>query len=363
MMKREAYPAAKAISATLHAYFARLREKAHSKGIEQIAHLPDADDIEAVIDTAFWASLRREEGHLTRISLAFLPVNQAQHPLVFERPLALSPPALTRIALAVERPGLHLGVWREQSGLCIWGATRGIPLFCFVVEVAEPGLLVIKHHSGGESRKFINVAVLEGDQIKLVEERSSARSAPPPVLKSLLQLDTSATGPHFATTMLQLAVSMREHGRGGLLLIVPADTEAWRTSIIQPVPYAISAQFNERAEDDPAIAAVGGLTAVDGAVLLNSRYEVLGFGAKIVQRKGRPRVEQVMVTEPIQGALPVFVHPDELGGTRHLSAAQFVHDQRDAVALVASQNGRFTAFEWSTSDSMVRAHRVESLLL
>jgi len=57
------------------------------------------------------------------------------------------------------------------------------------------------------------------------------------------------------------------------------------------------------------------------------------------------------------------VHPDQLGGTRHLSAAQFVHDQRDAVALVASQDGRFTVFECSPGEAMVRAHRVETLLL
>ena len=54
------------------------------------------------------------------------------------------------------------------------------------------------------------------------------------------------------------------------------------------------------------------------------------------------------VTEPIEGsrARP-SLHPSQLGGTRHLSAAQFVHDQRDAVALVASQDGRFTVFAWS----------------
>jgi len=34
---------------------------------------------------------------------------------------------------------------------------------------------------------------------------------------------------------------------------------------------------------------------------------------------------------------PSIVTPAELGGTRHLSAAQFVHDQPGAVALVASQ--------------------------
>jgi len=46
-----------------------------------------------------------------------------------------------------------------------------------------------------------------------------------------------------------------------------------------------------------------------------------------------------------------------------LSAAQFVHDQRDASALVASQDGRFTIFTWSPSQECVHAHRVEALLL
>ena len=49
--------------------------------------------------------------------------------------------------------------------------------------------------------------------------------------------------------------------------------------------------------------------------------------------------------------------------TRHLSAAQFVHDQHDAIALVASQDGRFTILEWSSCEGMVHGHRVETLLM
>jgi len=57
------------------------------------------------------------------------------------------------------------------------------------------------------------------------------------------------------------------------------------------------------------------------------------------------------------------VAPAEIGGTRHLSAAQFVQDQHDALALVASQDGRFTVFAWSPCEEMVHGHRVEALLL
>jgi hypothetical protein len=108
---------------------------------------------------------------------------------------------------------------------------------------------------------------------------------------------------------------------------------------------------------------VAGLTAVDGATLVTSRYEVLAFGAKITPRRGHMVVERVVSTEPIEGAATTYVSPSQMGGTRHLSAAQFVHDQRDAVALVASQDGRFTVFQWSPDEQLVHAHRVEALLL
>jgi hypothetical protein len=102
---------------------------------------------------------------------------------------------------------------------------------------------------------------------------------------------------------------------------------------------------------------------VDGAVVLTDRCEVLGFGAKIMRRKGRPQVEQVRVMEPVEDSMAALVHPEHLGGTRHLSAAQFIQDQRDAAALVASQDGRFTIFEWSPREAIACAHRVETLLL
>jgi DNA integrity scanning protein DisA with diadenylate cyclase activity len=69
------------------------------------------------------------------------------------------------------------------------------------------------------------------------------------------------------------------------------------------------------------------------------------------------------VTAPVVGNVAKVVEPSALGGTRHLSAAQFVHDQRDALAMVASQDGRFTVFAWSPCENRVHAHRVEMLLM
>jgi len=378
-MKREAFPAARTISSKVQAYFARHAADARHRG-QGRATVPDAETIEVIIDAAFWASLRREEGYTPRISLAFLAPEETVHPLKFERPLPLHPATLTRVAPAVERPGIHLGVWRKQDELSVWGTTREIPSLCFVLEVAAPGLLVIKHHSGDESGKFVNVAVLEGDQIKWVDEHAAEVPNCPELVTSLLGFDSPASWVHSVNVLVQLAVSMRAHSRGGLLLVVPAATESWWESIVGPMPYAVSPSFSQLAHlsrEVPAetsrlvwqeavsrtVDAIAGLTAVDGAVVMTDQYELLGFGAKITRRKGWGRVEQVTVTEPIEGGAAVLAHPEELGGTRHQSAAQFVHDQRDAVALVASQDGRFTIFEWSPAEDMVHAHRIEALLL
>ena len=49
--------------------------------------------------------------------------------------------------------------------------------------------------------------------------------------------------------------------------------------------------------------------------------------------------------------------------TRYEMWSQFINDQHGAVALVASQDGRFTVFAWSPCEEMVHAHRVETLLM
>jgi hypothetical protein len=378
-MSLPAYPAARAVAERVHAHFARHLAIARGAGRAPLAAEPDPDAIEAMIDAAFWASLRREEGQTPKISLAFVSATEAGQPILFTDRLPLRPPALARLAPAVERPGIHLGVWRESGELAVWGTTRSIPALCFVVEVIASGLIVIKHRSEAFG-KFVNVAVLEGDQIKIVDEGFSATPECPGPLKSLLGVEAPRSHAGSVDVLVQLAASMRSHNRGGTLLVVPAQNRTWRESIVEPMLYSVSPPYTDLAEiverertesashewqEDlrRAVDAIAGLTAVDGATILTDRFELFAFGAKITRRRGSPPVERVVVTEPIEGAERTVMTPSQLGGTRHLSAAQFVQDQRDAIALVASQDGRFTIFKWSGREDMVHAHRVEALLL
>jgi len=382
-MTNEGYAAARMAAPRIWAHFSRQLDAARERGRRIDAPVPDPRDMEVVIDAAFWASLRREEGYVPRISVAVLPPERTEHPLRFERPLPLTAAALAKVAPAVERVGIHLGVWHDAGELCVWGTLRTIPTFAFVLEVAAPGLLVIKHHQGEEWSKFVNVAVLEGDSVKIVDPLASKLPDCPPLLAALLGFDSPASWNRAGgvNVLVQLAVSMRAHGRGGLLLVVPRGSTAWRESIVQPILYTLNPPFAELAELirgetlvsrdhrqwqdalERVIDNIGGVTAVDGATVMTDDFELLAFGAKITRRRGSPPVERLTVTEPIEGGTADVVHPTSLGGTRHLSAAQFVQDQRDATAFVASQDGRFTVFAWSPCEDMVHAHRVETLLL
>ena len=97
--------------------------------------------------------------------------------------------------------------------------------------------------------------------------------------------------------------------------------------------------------------------------LITREYELMAFGTKIARSEMSLPVEQIIATEPVVDGAPIFMHPGEVGGTRHLAAAQFVYDQRDAIALVASQDGHFTIFAWSPQLQMVHSHRIDILLL
>ena len=380
MTREPTYQAARAVAATIAAHFAEHLAEARRRGERELAPAPDAHTIEMIIDATFWASFRPEEGRFPQISLAFLPPEQAGRPLMLEQRLPVTPAILTKLAPAVERPGIHLGVWHDADELYIWGGTRVIPSLGFVVEDIEPGLLVIKHRRIDGFGKFANVAVLKGEQVKIVDERGASLPNCPDLVEALRSFIAPATWDDSVNVMVQLAASMRAHGHGGTLLVVPAATEKWRESIVHPILYSVAPSFSRLAElirKGPgettetewqssirrAVETIAGLTAVDGATVITNQYEVLAFGAKIRRSTGSQIVEQMMLTEAIVGDQAIVVPPAQHGGTRHLSAAQFIYDQRDALALVASQDGRFTVFAWSPCEEMVHAHRVDVLLL
>ena len=71
-MTQPGYPAARAAAARIRAHFERRLAALPPPQARKAALPPDTTAIEAIIEAAFWASLRREEGYMPRISLAFV---------------------------------------------------------------------------------------------------------------------------------------------------------------------------------------------------------------------------------------------------------------------------------------------------
>lgn len=378
MISEPTYLAAKMVSSEIKEHFGKQYESS-KQDHEHVSLIPETYVIEAIIDTAFWASLRHEEGYVPKISVAYLPPKEGEHNLILRYPHRLTPHHLVKLSPAVIEAGIHLGIWHDGDDLCIWGTTHNVPPSCFVLEVIEAGLLVIKQRHETAGSKYINLAVLQGNTIKMVDEQWGNNKYPE-ILSSLLGLPIPAFRGESVNILVELALAMRRHGRGALLLIVPSDSSKWLTSVLQPINYQLNPAYallpkaGEIEEESSAfdgyeaklyraINSIGGFSAIDGATVMTSDHKLLAFGAKVARSNEGFPVTRVLFSEPVKNGSSEVLDITKIGGTRHLAAAQFVHDQRDAMAMVASQDGLFTVFAWSEEVDIVHAHRIDTLLL
>lgn len=187
-----------------------------------------------------------------------------------------------------------------------------------------------------------------------------------------------------------LARLMRQHEHGGTLLVVP-NNENWRGSVqtdrfcFECYPYERGRtalgdrekavrrreREEEQAEKEGGILVffdeagewlvqrplrdIGQLTAADGATLVTYDLVLLGFGAKI--KDAGNKLREVLVSEPFEDSKKERLGLGRIGGTRHQSAAAFVFDQRDAIAIVASQDGIVSFFAWDEAENRVTVTR------
>lgn len=87
----------------------------------------------------------------------------------------------------------------------------------------------------------------------------------------------------------------------------------------------------------------GALADVDGAVVLTDRFELLGFGAEITGRL--PEIVSVRHALDLEATFYDEVSIDSVG-TRHRSAYRFCAQERDALAIVVSQDGAVQFVAW-----------------
>ena len=359
--------------------------------------VPSVEHIQKLIEVSFWACLKKEEGRQHSFSLTFTPPEQAPDPFIFIPPLPFNAEKLAKLAPALHNQMASIGVWtndkneNDKNGLVIWGLTPSTDQ-PFSVKAYETGHLLISYYYQG-------TVLITGSKIEFID------SAKFSLINNLLyglspnwnsnwnskEEFYEALGKALAKSKAlvkendfkRIAKAMLSHTHGGTLLVVQ-DNEAWKNSInlsYGGIPYE-KVKSELRARDDmmesepdgfsrlqsPSYQAsveianrslklVGQLTAVDGATVVTYDLKVLGFGAKIKPINVDEKPNEIFATEPFEGSIERIEKLSDLGGTRHQSAAQFVYDQKDSFALVASQDGRLSAFAWDPNKQAVSVIR------
>lgn len=136
----------------------------------------------------------------------------------------------------------------------------------------------------------------------------------------------------FRRLMLRLIKRATEVGQAlGLAVVTWEDYQEMRDS--------------ELAEVDAAMVELSHLVAdlmsVDGAVVLDQSFRLIGFGAEILGTRHVQRIHRALDIEAAES----IDEPADTAGTRHRSAYRLVNGIADAIAVVVSQDGdvRFVA--------------------
>jgi hypothetical protein len=382
--------------------FARIIEQiadARGIGISHSSHEPLLPERLAVlIETAFWASIRANEGRITRVRAAVASPGSVADAVSFVVPAAYNESQIEKLAHAVP-PGGCLLVSDSLGGLNIWGVGRGRPdaaLDSLMLEISGPGIVRVNI---GPIRPFIvfsgpSVLAIEGVGTNLAAYLLRALKRRLPSRARDLIENQAAWQEILAFGAL--ARTIVDDGHGGIILIVPGENGGWMASL-DPFPYRfelpettirdsirlklkdfdnqekmiersnatdvpeelktmIMSRLGQRPwEFQALVRPVASLAGVDGAIVMTRDLRVLGFGATIAVKGSAPEVS-LFSPELVRHAV-VRSPLETVGGTRHQASARFVHANRETVALVISQDRHMSVMRWDESINSVAVVR------
>lgn len=354
------------------------------------------DVLRNILEGAFWASLEEEEAkkHLFTLEIesSFWDMGiMPQRGYLFDKNIDYS--YLSKLAPALEKnTNYKIGVWYDKENKpYIWGFSE-LNLDKFNITAIASGKLVISY-------KFLPSILLEKERVRVLKQKDIFFD----ILFSRQTIDSEQSEEkriqtekrlHFVSyVLIEIAILMMEHGHGGCLLFVKKDSE-WKNSISLPIVYASNSflpysgaafklksamdifndeplpQWSEiypeeerkkvfsqeaaRHQLEDAVNLISRLTAVDGATVITNSFSVSGFGAKIKPINSEDVPKKVIIEEPFENYEDIEKELAFLGGTRHQSAAQFVYDQKDSIAIVASQDGKLSVMYWDKEIEKVR---------
>lgn len=331
------------------------------------ANIPSENILSQIIGTCFWTSLEREEGRPLSFSISYEKYIEDDIPwLTFNPYLSFDVPTLVKLAPAIGT-NAAVQIWSENNKLKIWGR-RDSESNYFSVRVLDPGQIVVKLFNEP-------IAILSGAEFFLIKDSLLGRYGS--MWDKLSDEETNSKSNEFfgikRQALIQTIKQMRQFGHGGTLIIVNKNSSFMES--IEHVRYRLTKAYsdlqfnlgyyldnldekkNESLQMNQAIQEaakdLATLTCVDGAVILDKSLAVIGFGAKLKPSNDTPFDKFIVKIDPFdhQEQIQIIKRLEDLGGTRHQSAARFAIDNKDAIAIVVSQDGTVSTFVWEVLES------------
>jgi DisA bacterial checkpoint controller nucleotide-binding len=342
-----------------------------------------------LVETCLFASLEREEGELRPFSITIEPPNPDEFRSHYrlEREIPFNPTNLIKFVTSLDSNDYHVGVWPEDGALKVWGFKPKL-LWFLTISSVSPGTISLSCLS---STKAAFKCLITLPRVEFLNPLATESNPIFPWLR-----DNGVLTRFNKIADLGVVLSrMQQGGHGGGLLLVREGETKWRQSIEQPLLYEPAGYIGgysypelvskyevidewessaRRGEADRAkladlknrlrLALAQGkrslediykLTRVDNAVILSENLRVMAFGARIVAQK---ELETIAISEPFDGsATQVVEFANWNVGNRHKSAAKFVNEQPDCLALVVSEDRRISVLSWDDQLNTVRLLR------
>ena len=352
---------------------------------------PSEPEVEKFIEVTFWASLIRVEGRSHDFNVALMPPPyNGAYAFLFNTPVLFQPDELAKLAPALkasETIGVRVN---ENQEMVIWGFMEIVGMG-LSIKTFGPGQVLLSFASEKSNNVFVTgsrASFVDSSKLNLSSALLRKMSADPAQETDLRTFTTAFFRSYY---LEKVAEAMRSHGHGGTLLLVSQDT-GWQRSISRPYKYdgepynraKLDLEKIERARPkveakklvlpsgdyrdavdvaQKSLESIGQLTAIDGATVVGYDMAVLAFGVKITPVDSQKKPERVLALEPFEDSQKQEISVSQTYGTRHLSASQFVFDQRESMAIVASQDGQLSVFTWDAAREVVTMLRHAEFVL
>jgi hypothetical protein len=292
--------------------------------------LPPLDDLAALVETMFFASLHEEEARRVELSVAWqASAHDCAAVLALTAPVRATPKDLAKLAPAATTA---IAVRREGAELVAWALLERSPSRSehqpLTISAIASGVLQVE--LAGVPRALY----ARGEMLLVAGVRSPAER-----LADVFPAWGASEIEGRARVVTRIAARALAHGHGGMILVIPAGVA---TPHGVRVHYGVGQGADLLVGDvrDEAIDLVARLTAVDNALLLDTDLRVRGFGVQVIE--GDAPEMTFAHTNPYNGE----THVDDLStfkGTRHPAGVIFCMRQvTEAAAIIASQDSRLS---------------------